>query len=472
MSTAFDAIIIGAGQAGPALAAKLAGAGQQVAVIERRHLGGSCINFGCTPTKAMVASARAAWMARHAGEYGVRVHGDVLVDMPAVNARAEKIVEASRRGLREWLESTPGVTLIDGHARLGGAGEVHVEDRSYRAEHIFINTGSRPIVPDLPGLDQVECLTSTHMVGIDRVPDHLVVLGGGYIGVEFAQMFRRFGSAVTLVERHARLLEHEDSDISAAMQSLLEAEGIEVLVAAAATRVARHDRGVVLSVDQGAAGTREIIASDLLLALGRRPNSDELDLEAAAVATDAHGHIRVDAQLHTSVDGIWALGDVNGHGGFTHTAYDDHAIVADELFGDGQRSLEDRIDAYAVYTDPPLGRVGLTEARLRGSGRRVLLASMPMTEVSRARERGETQGLIKLLVDGDSEQLLGAAVLGIAGDEVVHGVLDLMAAGAPYTVLRDSMGIHPTVSELLPSLLERLEPLPARAERAAPGESA
>lgn len=472
MTTDFDAIIIGAGQAGPALAAKLAGAGSRVALIERRHLGGSCVNFGCTPTKAMVASARAAWMLRHAVEFGVYVQGEIRVDMPAVRARTAGIVEQSRRGLRQWLESTDGITLIDGHARFSGARRLRANGSEYRAPRIFINTGSRPVIPEIPGLDQIDFLTSAQMAVIDRIPDHLVLLGGGYIGVELAQMFVRFGSRVTLIERHARLLEHEDSDISAAMQLMLEAEGVEVLVAAEATNVGRHSDGIRVDVARGAAGSSEITGSDLLLALGRRPNSDDLGLEMAGVETDEHGYIRVDDRLHTSVDGIWALGDVNGTGAFTHTAYDDHEIVANELFGDGSRNLSDRIDAYAVYTDPPLGRVGMTEARLRGTGRRVLLAKMPMGGVARARERGETQGLMKLLVDGDSERLLGAAVFGIEGDEVVHGVLDLMYADAPYRVLRDSMGIHPTVSELLPSLLERLEPLPLRAEQATPGESA
>jgi pyruvate/2-oxoglutarate dehydrogenase complex dihydrolipoamide dehydrogenase (E3) component len=472
MSRDFDAIIIGAGQAGPPLAARLAGDGHRVALIERRHLGGSCVNFGCTPTKAMVASARAAWMVRHASDFGVRVQGDVLVDMPAVHARAAALVERSRRGLREWMESTDGITLIDGHARLAGDRRVRVDDSEYRAERIFINTGTRPRAPGIPGLDDVDVLTSAQMTGLDRLPAHLVILGGGYIGVEFAQMFRRFGSRVTLVERHARVLEHEDSDISDAMQQVLAAEGIEVLTAAEATAIAPHDGGVLVTVDQGAAGSREITGSDLLLALGRRPNSDDLGLETAGVETDDHGYIRVDDRLHTSADGIWALGDVNGHGGFTHTAYNDQQIVVDELFGEGHRSLADRIEAYAVYTDPPLGRVGLTEAQLRGSDHRALIAKLPMDQVARARERGETQGLIKLLVDAESERLLGAAVFGIGGDEVVHGVLDLMYAGASYRVLRDSTGIHPTVSELLPTALEGLEPLPPRAGQAGPDEPA
>lgn len=472
MATEFDAIIIGAGQAGPALAARLAGAGQRVAVIERRHVGGSCINFGCTPTKAMVASARAAWMVRHAAEFGVHVHGETVVDMPSVNARTAAIVRRARKGVRDWMASTDRIALIEGHARFVGRRTVQVDGSEYDADRFFIDTGSRPVVPDIPGLDQVDFLTSSQMAALDRIPDHLVVLGGGYIGVEFAQMFRRFGSRVTLVERHARLLEHEDSDVSAAMQQLLEDEGVTVMVAAEATEVGSRDGGVLVKVDQGAGGRQEIAGSDLLLALGRRPNSDDLGLEAVGVETDADGHIRVDDRLHTNIEGIWAMGDVAGTGGFTHTAYADHEIVADALLGNGERSLSQRIPAYAVYTDPPLGRAGTTEAQLRGSGRNVLMATMPMTDVARAQERGETRGLIKLLVDGDDDRLLGAAVFGIGGDEVVQGILDLMHAGAPYQVLRDSMGIHPTVGELLPTLLKRLEPLPARAERATAGERA
>lgn len=468
MSKQFDAIVIGAGQAGPALAAKLAAADQRVAVIERRDLGGSCINFGCTPTKAMVASARAAWMARRAGELGVKIDGDVRVDMKAVRARTAGIVEQSREGLRRWLESLEGVSLIEGHARFTGPRRVQVDGTEYRAERLFINTGSRPVIPDIPGLGEVAFLTSAHMTGLDRLPQHLVILGGGAIGVEFAQMFRRFGSAVTLIERHARLLEHEDTDVSAAMQQLLEDEGVEVLVAAEATAIERRGDGLALTVDQGAEGTREVQGSDLLLALGRRPNSDDLGLEAAGIETDGHGYIRVDERLHTTAEGVWALGDVNGAGAFTHTAYDDQEIVADGLFGDGSRSLDGRIPAYAVYTDPPLARVGIGEAEARTTERRLLIAKMPMSEVSRARERGETRGFLKLLVDADSDRLAGAALFGIEADEVVHGVLDLMYADAPYRVLRDTMGIHPTVSELLPSLLARLEPLPPRAERASP----
>jgi pyruvate/2-oxoglutarate dehydrogenase complex dihydrolipoamide dehydrogenase (E3) component len=464
MTQSFDAIVIGAGQAAPPLAARIAGEGLTVALVERRHLGGSCVNFGCTPTKAMVASARAAWAARRAGEMGVSVGGDVRVDMGKVKARRDAIVAASRRSLRDWLEGAEGVTLVEGHARFTAPDRVRVGERELRAPRVFVNTGARGVVPDIPGLAETGFWTPSRVMDVDRVPRHLLVLGGGYVGVEFAQMFRRFGSEVTLVERGARLLEREDTDISEAVQQILEDEGVEVLVAAEATRVEAAGGGVAVTLERGGE-PREVRGSDLLLGLGRRPNSDDLGLEAAGVDRDDRGYIRVDEGLRTNVEGIWALGDVNGAGAFTHTAYNDYQIVADRLFGRGERSLADRIPAHAVYIDPPLGRAGLNETETRASHRRVLLAKMPMDEVARAKEIGETRGFMKVLVDGDSGLLLGAAVLGHAGDEVVQGLMGLMYARAPYQVLRDAVGIHPTVSELIPSLLERLEPLPAPVER-------
>jgi pyruvate/2-oxoglutarate dehydrogenase complex dihydrolipoamide dehydrogenase (E3) component len=472
MTGKFDAIIIGAGQAGPALAVKLAGSGQRVAIIERQQPGGSCVNFGCTPTKAMVASARGAWMARRAAELGVKIDGHVHVDMNAVSKRTARIVEHSREGLRRRLNSTAGVSLIEGHARFIASDRIRVQEKEFSAGRIFINTGTRTAIPAIPGLAETAFWTPAHITRIDRLPAHLIVLGGGYIGVEFAQMFRRFGSRVTLIERSARLLEHEDTDISNSVQQLLESEGIEVLLAAETSGIRADGDSVTLEVTRGASGSHEVRGSNLLLALGRQPNSDDLGLEAAGVDTDEHGYIKVDNRLRTRVEGIWALGDVNGCGAFTHTAYDDHEIVADGLLGDGTRTLDDRIDTYAVYIDPPLGRAGLTETRAHTAARRVLLASMPMSEVARARERGETHGLMKILVDADTDLLIGAAIFGIGGDEVVQGILNLMYAGAPYQVLRKRMGIHPTVSELLPSLLERLEPIEPRPGQADSRESA
>jgi pyruvate/2-oxoglutarate dehydrogenase complex dihydrolipoamide dehydrogenase (E3) component len=453
----YDAIVIGAGQAGPALAVKLAAAGQRVAVIERQHLGGSCVNFGCTPTKAMVASARSAWMARRAGDLGVRIDGGIRVDMDTVAQRTARIVQESRKGLYRWLNSTAGVNLIEGHARFLAANRVEVGDQVLQGKRFFINTGTRPLVPAIPGLAETDFWTPARITRTTELPEHLIVLGGGYIGVEFAQMFRRFGSRVTVIERHARLLEQEDTDVSDAVQKVLEEDGVEVRVATEASAVRGEAGGVTIAL--GGNGDGELHGSQLLLALGRRPNSDDLDLEAAGIATDERGYIPVDDQLHTSVEGIFALGDVNGRGAFTHTAYDDQEIVIDNLLGDSHRRVADRIDAHAVYIDPPLGRAGLTEAQARTSSRNTLLARMPMSEVARARERGETRGFMKVLVDADSDRFLGAAILGIGGDEVVQTILSLMYADAPFQVLRRQMGIHPTVSELLPSLLERLEPV-------------
>ena len=463
MTRQVDAIVIGAGQAGPTLAMRLAREGRSTVLIERRHLGGSCVNFGCTPTKAMVASARAAWMARRAAELGVQIDGTIQVDMAAVKAHRDALVEQSRSGLRDGLQSA-GVTLIDGHARFVAPREVQVGDRTLAAAQIFINTGARAALPPIPGLADSGYWTPTGVMQADAIPEHLLVLGGGPVGVEYAQIFHRLGSRVTLIERHGRLLEDEDTDVSEAVQHILEDEGIEVEVGAEAQSVQRGAHGITVAIDRG--GSRaELAGSQLLIGLGRRPNSDDLGLAEAGIATDARGHIQVDSRLRTNVDGVWALGDVNGHGAFTHTAYNDFEIVANNLFGDGRRSLDDRIAAHAVYLDPPLGRVGLSETQTRASGRAVLIAKLPMTAVARARERAETRGFMKVLVDQETSLILGGAILGIGGDEVVQTLLALMYARAPYPVLRDAVGIHPTVNELLPSLVAGLQPMEAPMER-------
>jgi len=458
MTRSFDAIIIGAGQAGPPLAFRLAGEGLFTAVIERRHVGGSCVNFGCTPTKAMVASARAAHIARRAADFGVRVGGEVSVDMRAVKARKDAVVEQHREGLRTSLESNDKITLVDGHARFMGPHQVRVGDAELGAERIFINTGARAVVPPIEGLRQVDFWTPSRVMGVESLPEHLIVLGGGYVGLELAQMFRRFGSRVTLIERHGRLLEREDSDVSAAVQAILEGEGVRVLLASQAVRVEHGAKGLAVVCERDDK-QEEISGSHLLIGAGRRPNSDDLALEAAGIATDERGYVRVDGKLRTNVAGIWALGDVNGCGAFTHTSYNDYQIVADDLFGEGHRSLADRIAAHAIYTDPPLGRAGVTEAQARVTPRETLLAKMPMTSVARAQERGETAGFMKVLVDAETELIVGAAILGIEGDEAIHAILNLMYARARYPVLLRSVPIHPTVSELLPTLLERLEPV-------------
>ena len=453
----FDAVIVGGGQAGPSLAVRLAGAGQRVALVERRHLGGTCINTGCRPTKALIASARVAAMARRAADYGVGT-GRVTVDMAAVHARVAGIVADGRRGLEDWLGGTPGVTLVTGHARLTGPATLRIGDRELSAERIFLNVGARPARPDLPGVDDVPTLDNETLLALDTLPRHLVVVGGGYIGLEFAQAFRRLGAAVTVVEKGPRLIGREDADVSEAIRGILEADGVTVRTGSECIRFApdRGDVQVGLSCEDGAP---EATGSHVLLAMGRRPNTDDLGLDAAGVETDARGFIRVDDRLGTSTPGIWALGECNGRGAFTHTAYNDYEIVAANLLDGADRKVTDRLPAYALFTDPPLGRCGMTEAEARASGRRVLVGRRPMTRVSRAVERGETQGFLKVLADADSREILGAALLGIEGDEAVHAVLDLMYARAPVETLLGAVHIHPTVGELLPTVFGELEPL-------------
>ena len=452
----YDAIVIGAGQAGPPLAMRLAGAGMKVAIVERADVGGTCVNTGCTPTKTLIASAYAAHMVRRAAEYGIITNGGPHTDMKRVKARKDAIVEQSRQGLRSSLEATENCTLLKGHARFLSAHEIDVGGALLRAERCFINVGARGVVPDLPGLDQVPYLDNASIMALDTLPRHLVVMGGSYVALEFAQMYRRFGTEVTVVERGARLAGREDEDVSCAIQKILEAEGIAIHLGAKVTSAGQRGGGIVLTVE----GAPDIAGSHLLLAVGRRPNTDDLGLDAAGVRRDERDFIEVDDELRTSKPNIWALGDCNGRGAFTHTAYNDFEIVAANLLDLDPRRVSDRIPAYAVYIDPPLGRVGMTEAQARQSGRRVLAGQRPMTKVSRAIEKGETQGFMKLLVDADTKQILGASILGPGADEVVHCVLDLMAAKAPYTVMQRAVHIHPTVSELLPTVLGALQPLP------------
>jgi pyruvate/2-oxoglutarate dehydrogenase complex dihydrolipoamide dehydrogenase (E3) component len=451
--TEFDAIIIGAGQAGPSLARRLATDGNRVAIIERGLFGGTCVNTGCTPTKALVASAYAAHMARRGGEYGVTIRGTVAIDMKQVKARKDAIVAASRSGVEASLRRTENITVVQGHARFVSARDVIVDGEILRASRIFINVGARPAIPTIPGLDTISYLTSSTILDLDHVPDHLVVVGGSYVGLEFAQIFRRFGSAVTVVESAPHLIGREDPDISDAVRQILEAEGIQVRSGARTTKVTA---GIRVSVED-AAGSGEIEASHLLVAVGRHPNTDDLGLEKAGVAIDSRGMIEVDDTLRTSVAGIWAMGECNGHGAFTHTAYNDFEIIAGNLLDGGSRSLRDRNTAYALFTDPPLGRVGMNEREAVAAGHNVLVGSLPMANVSRALEKGETLGLMKLIVDGETKEILGAAILGTGGDEVVHGLLDLMYAKAPYTILRRVVHIHPTVAEFVPVLLGNLK---------------
>ena len=454
--TDYDAIIIGTGQAGPSVARRLADAGMKVATIERGLVGGTCVNTGCTPTKTLVASAKAAAIARRATDFGVTIGGAVGVDMTRVKARKDAVVERSRGGLEASFDR-PNCTLIRGHARFAAAHELRVGDQTLRAEKIFINVGGRPSTPPLGGLDQVPYLTSSTMMDVDFVPPHLVIIGGSYVGLEFAQMYRRFGSAVTVIEMAPRLIGREDEDVSDAVREILEHEGIEVRLNAKCLSVARSGDGIAATVDCEV-GAPVVHGTHLLVATGRRPNTDDLGLEAAGIAHDGRGFIAVDDQLRTNIPGIWALGDCNGKGAFTHTAYNDFEIAIANLIDHDSRRVSDRVACYGLFIDPPLGRVGMTEAEARKSGRKLLLGKRPMIRVARAIEKGETQGFMKIAIDAATKEILGAAVLGPAGDEVVHCVLSLIYAKAPYTVMQRAVHIHPTVSELIPTMLGELTP--------------
>jgi len=454
----FDAIIIGTGQAGPSLALSLAGAGMKVAVVERSLIGGTCVNTGCTPTKAMVASAFAAQIARRAAEYGVAIRGDVGVDMRRIKSRKDAIVAASRAGLTSALEGGANIALYRGHARFVSPQAVEVAGERLGAARIFINVGGRATAPPMPGVNETPYLTNSSMMEIDFLPRHLIIVGGSYVGLEFGQMFRRFGSEVTIIEMAPRLVRHEDEDVSAAIKDIVELEGVHVRLNAKCVSLAKHGDEIVAKVDC-ADGAPEITGSHLLLAVGRRPNTDDLSLDKAGVRCDERGYIVVDDQLRTTAPGIWALGDCNGKGAFTHTAYNDFEIIAANLLGQDRRGVSERITAYALYIDPPLGRVGMTMAQARISGRRVLAGERQMTRVSRAVEKGETHGFMRILVDGDSKEILGASLLGTGCDEAVHAILDLMYAKAPYTTMQHAMHIHPTVSELLPTILGDLRPI-------------
>jgi pyruvate/2-oxoglutarate dehydrogenase complex dihydrolipoamide dehydrogenase (E3) component len=461
MTTSYDAIVIGAGQAGPSLAVRLAQAGRKTALIEREHLGGTCVNDGCIPTKTLVASARTAHVARRAGDYGVRIGGAVSVDMAAVKARKDRIVAQSIEHLAKWLAATPNLTLVWGHARFTGGDAVEVNGERLEASSIFINVGARAVLPAWQGIADVPVLTNSSMMAIDSLPEHLLIAGGSYIGLEFAQMYRRFGSRVTVLEYGDRLIAREDREVSRAVQTILEREGIEFHfgVQSATVMAGPGGRGVRIALDSNSGAAHEIEGSHLLAAVGRKPNTDDLGLERAGIASDARGYITVDEELRTSVAGVWALGDVNGRGAFTHTSYNDYQIVADNLLDGARRKVGDRIATYALFIDPPLGRVGMSEAEVRARGKPALVATMPMKRVGRARERGETQGFMKVLVDAESERILGASLLCIEGDEIVHSLLDVMAADASYQVIARAVHIHPTVSELIPTLLGELVPL-------------
>ena len=453
-----DAIVIGTGQSGPALARRLVAAGQKVAVVERKFFGGTCVNTGCTPTKTLVASAYAAYLARRAGDYGVTIGGPVGVDMQAVKARKDAIAGASRRGVERSLKTLEGCTVYEGHARFVSEKKIAVNGSEVGADRIFINVGGRASIPPIPGLDQVPYFTNSSMMEVDFLPSHLIILGGSYIGLEFAQVYRRFGSEVTVIELGPRLIPREDEDVSHAVAGFLKEEGIDVRVDSKVVGVEKQGNLIAVKVES-AGNISKVVGTQVLVAIGRRPNTNDLGLDKAGIATDAHGFIQVDDQLRTNVLGIWAMGDCNGRGAFTHTSWNDFEIVAANLFDNDHRRASDRITAYALYTDPPLGRVGMTEAEVRKAGKPALISTMAMEDVSRAYEKGETKGFMKILVDRDSRQILGASFLGLAGDEVIHCILDLMYAKAPYTVMQRAMHIHPTVSEFIPTMLGDLKPL-------------
>jgi pyruvate/2-oxoglutarate dehydrogenase complex dihydrolipoamide dehydrogenase (E3) component len=455
----FDALIIGAGQAGPPLAGRLTAAGQSVCLIERKLFGGTCVNTGCMPTKTLVASAYAAQVARRAAQYGVELGAEVRIDMHKVRQRAATVTLNARHGVEQWLQGMHGCTVVRGQARFESPTQLRVGERVFSAPRIFINVGARAIVPDIPGLQGVPYLTNSSIVELDRAPAHLIIFGGSYIGLEFAQMYRRFGSAVTVIERGPVVAAREDPDVSEAIRAILEAEGVTIHTGTSVLGVsAQGERGVTVRL-RTAAGECEVSGSDLLLATGRRPNTDDLGLAAAGVQCSAAGHVQVDDALSTNVAGIWALGECNGRGAFTHTAYNDFEIVAANLLDGADRKVSARILAYALYIDPPLGRVGMTQTQAQRSGRPLLINTRPMTRVGRAVEKGETLGFMKIIVDAQTQRILGASILGVSGDEAIHGIVDLMNADQPYQTLQWAVPIHPTVSELLPTLVDGLRPL-------------
>ncbi len=457
MAKRYDAIIIGTGQAGPPLAEKLAGVGRSVAIIERSRFGGTCVNYGCTPTKTLIASARVAHMARRAAEFGVEMSGPVRVDMAKVKERKDAIAGQSEAGVEAWVRGLAKGAVYRGHATLVDRNHVRVGDDILEAGEIFINVGARAATPPIPGLAESPYLTNGTILDLESVPDHLIVLGGGYVGIEFAQMFRRFGSRVTIIDR-ARLMAKEDEDVSQGIEEIFSSEGIEVVSGADVRAVAKKGDGVAATVLNGGR-EREIAGTHLLVALGRKPNTDDLGLQTADIEVDEMGFITVDERLRTSAPGIYAMGDCNGRGAFTHTAYNDHEILAANLLENEDRQISDRLPIYAAFIDPPFARLGMNESEIREDGRRALVAHLPMAKVARARERSETAGFMKIFLDADTEQVLGASLLGIRADEVVHLLAGLMYAGAPYTVLRRAVHIHPTVSELVLTMLGRPQPL-------------
>lgn len=461
VTTNYDAIVIGAGQAGGPLSTALAQAGWKTAIIERIHVGGTCINEGCTPTKTMVASARVAYLARRAADYGVHT-GPVTVDMTVVRKRKRDIVDSFRNGSQSRIESTEGVDLLMGEARFTGPKELEVhlnngETRQLTANAFFINAGERPSKPAINGLDAVPTLNSTSIMELDSVPAHLLVLGGGYVGLEFGQMFRRFGSAVTIIQRGARLLAREDDDVAGEVARIMREDGIEVLLETTTLDVERTGEGAIQLAVKTPAGERVLSGSHLLLAAGRTPNTDWLNLPATGIQVDKRGYIPVNDKLETQVPGIYALGDIKGGPAFTHISYDDFRIIRTNLIEKGNATIHDRLVPYTVFIDPQLGRVGLSESEARAQGRTIRVAKMPMNDVARALEVDEARGFMKAIVDADTSQLLGCAILGIEGGEIMSALEIAMMGKVPYTVLRDAVFAHPTLAESLNNLFSSFE---------------
>lgn len=458
MNKKYDAIVIGAGQAGPSLAARLTSQGLRTAIIERHLFGGTCVNTGCIPTKTLVASARAAHMARRGDEFGVNISGDIKVDMKKVKARKDGIVQQSNQGVTGWMKNMDGLDVYEGHGQFETANTVRVNSDVLEAEKIFINVGARARVPEMSGISDIDYYTNSNIMDIDFLPEHLIIIGGSYIGLEFAQMYRRFGSDVTVVEMADRLIPREDEDISLAVQEILENEGIEIRLRAECISFDKRGNNIAVNVSCDDK-MQESIGTHALLAVGRIPNTHDLGLEKAGVELDERGLIKVDDQLQTNVSGIWAMGECNGKGAFTHTSYNDYEIVADNLFGTKSRRISDRLVCYGLFIDPPLARVGLTEQQVRESGKSALLGKMLMSRIGRAKERSETQGFMKVVIDTETEEILGAAILGIGGDEIIHLFIDTMYANKPYHVIKNAVHIHPTVAELIPTMLQDLHPL-------------
>ena len=454
----YDAIVIGAGQAGPSLAAKCVSENLKTAIIERNLFGGTCVNTGCIPTKTLVASARAAHMARRGEEFGVNISGNIKMDMKKVKARKDAVVQQSNQGVTGWMKNMEGLDVYEGHGQFESENVVSVNGEQLQAEKIFINVGARARVPEMPGLDEIEFFTNSNIMDVDFLPEHLVIIGGSYIGLEFAQMYRRFGSEVTVIEMSDQLIPREDQDVSETVHEILENEGVNIRLGAECISFAKKDSQIAVT-DSCNNERQDTLGSHVLLAVGRQANTHDLGLDKAGVKTNDFGIIEVDDELQTNVPGIWAIGECNGKGAFTHTSYNDYEIVADNLFGAKTRRVSDRLMCYGLFIDPPLGRVGLTEQQVRDSGIKALIGKMMMSRIGRAKERGETQGFMKVLIDAETDEILGANILGIGGDEIIHLFINTMYAKAPYHVIKNAVHVHPTVAELIPTMLQDLKSL-------------